>query len=1268
MSAVRALAVITHPDGGVTLAWAGDGPMIRLSDPIARTQIRQFGARDGNVTALAVLRGEHERRVLAAAGDDGTIRLWDPETGTQIRQLAQAVDRPAAMTALTGMPGPGLLAWANRDGAWLWRLGDEGGRRRWADVGQVAIVAWSGPLGMSVASGGSDGVVRVSNPASDGPGRNLRTHMRPVSALCQFSGPDGDDLLAVGGSTGELQFWDPTTGARLRDLSGHNSWISALATVPRPGESSLLASAGDGGEIRLWDSDTGSLVGELSGHTGPVSDLAVLWIADRHDPEVLLVSCGRDGAINLWNIATGGQEQELDTPQRLAPRLDRGRSTATVNRPLREVRGHVGAVWALTAVKRSDGTPLLASGGDDGTVKLWAPDKMRPYREFVGSGPPVRALVTVPRSDRTDLLVSAGDDCAVRLWRPEGGSPLTPEMTHAAPVRALAVLRRYDDTVLVSGDEGGVIRLWHPDTGEIIRELETKHGIRALTELPSYEHLACADDNGRIHLWHPVEGFTRQWTAHRGAAVALTVIQRHDGSVVLVSAGDEALRFWDLNLNTMIGEIAGGYSALCNVTRHGRDELLATAEAQWIRFWYSESGKLARDLGGQQGAVHALSALTEPGGTSLLASGGDDGVIRLWDVGTEHTVGFRGLSDRPASVDQLGRDTVVAVLCDLLGGNARAADDGPMVIGVEGRWGTGKTSVLQLVESRLSRVDQAGRRPPSNRSPYRLRVGRASRALSTGRPPFLRPTRQVLDQVTAWFNPWAYQSPDQVWAGLVRTIQTSVEAALYGTDRVGTPNLHDRPTADRALAEDAPSRHRDAKETYWFTRNLARVDRRDLHQQLWRRARSPLLTFGVVALLGPLVIAVATRTSTVAVAGHHVPSGLLASLIPAMLLVLGVLHTAARAVFARASAFLPGVIFQGPVLSGPFGQQDTAREGGIRDPYYNSRSGLLYLIQHDVVRMLKDLQDSGSQLILFIDDLDRCTPETTAQVFQAINLFLSHSLGGARFILGLDPEVVATHIDHTFPDLAAAAPRHPGDPSAGWTFLRKLIQLPVALPQITSEGIDRLLNATLGPPSTPPTTPTGSEPQPKVTGADEAQRATAASVNPNLAAPTGDGDRRPADISAKLTTDLLTAEALECQLQVRRRLRERLIEQPEQSARETKRLLTVWQFYVRLLQEIDPIAGEGAVQRAEHLVVVAEIITRWPAQQRPLRSKIRVEGPAPDRQALTALAAVAKEDLAWSATLSQIQMPSAEEIGADLRQLLTRYDGAAIARLYEQIT
>ncbi|SES10292.1 WD domain-containing protein, G-beta repeat-containing protein [Lentzea albida] len=621
-------------------------------------------------------------------------------------------------------------------------------------------------------------------------------------------------------------------------------------------------------------------------------------------------------------------------------------------------------------------------------------------------------------------------------------------------------------------------------------------------------------------------------------------------------------------------------TALAVLPAVGGPLLVSGSEDGSVRIWDPRTGRQV----GQSSAtrVTTLATFTGVDGRTRVVSGGKTGRLRIWDPRLPApprtgVVSTRGFSDRVARLDLLGRGALVRALRDMLDPRE---DDPPTVITVEGAWGSGKSTLLELVKEQLA-VPPA--EAPRGR---RLTVFAADRGLwrQGARKP--RPTEVVptTKPLVVSFNPWRHQSSEQVWAGLAKTVTEAVEAAIM---------------PDRNM-----------RERYWFTRNAERVDRRHLQRQLWKRIVSPLLSLAGLGFGLTVLNALANLKLGWA---WWVTVGLAAA---------GVLHTGWRYLFARASAFLPGELFARPVLSNAF--SGTTTDPLIRDPYYNARAGYLYLVQHDVQVLLEDLRAHGHQLVLLIDDLDRCTPRTTAQVFEAVNVFLSDDFPATRFVLGLNTTVVASHVDHAYKELADAdIVTHPDDPSPGWTFLRKLVQLPVRMPRTTVDNVDDVLLAQLG--SVHEDRPLPSEPEPVSNGSDAA------------------GPSEP------LPPNEQEIIAIERHAEVRKVLRHRLRAQPEQSVREEKRLLNVWQFYLRVLGTVD-------VDEAAHLVVIAEIATRWPAYLHRLRGGWK------------GLADSARDDVGWGTQIAKLGFGYGDRgAAANLRKLLLDCDASAVARLADRL-
>ena len=211
----------------------------------------------------------------------------------------------------------------------------------------------------------------------------------------------------------------------------------------------LLASAGDDGTVRIWDPATGTQLRQLSGHTGLVLGLCAVRVAGQD----LLASAGDDGTVRIWDPAT-----DISVPR--PPR-----------RWFRCRTAHTGRVFGLCAV-RVEGQDLLASAGDDLTVRIWDPTTGTELRELASHARGVNGLCAV-RIEGRDLLASAGDDGTVRIWDPATGTKLRRLTGHGGRVNGLCAVRVEGHDLLASAGVDLTVRIWDPTTGTEIARVPT---------------------------------------------------------------------------------------------------------------------------------------------------------------------------------------------------------------------------------------------------------------------------------------------------------------------------------------------------------------------------------------------------------------------------------------------------------------------------------------------------------------------------------------------------------------------------------------------------------------------------------------------------------------------------------------------------------------------------------------------------------------------------------------------------------------------------
>lgn len=89
-------------------------------------------------------------------------------------------------------------------------------------------------------------------------------------------------------------------------------------------------------------------------------------------------------------------------------------------------------------------------------------------------------------------------------------------------------------------------------------------------------------------------------------------------------------------------------------------------------------------------------------------------------------------------------------------------------------------------------------------------------------------------------------------------------------------------------------------------------------------------------------------------------------------------------------------------------------------------------------------------LVVFIDDLDRCLPDTIIETLEAIKLFLF--VPGTVFVLGADERLIQYAVRQRFPELPGT------EAEVGRDYLEKLIQIPIRIPPLSSAEVHSYIN------------------------------------------------------------------------------------------------------------------------------------------------------------------------------------------------------------------
>jgi WD40 repeat protein len=328
--------------------------------------------------------------------------------------------------------------------------------------------------------------------------------------------------------------------------------------------------------------------------------------------------------------------------------------------------GHPGP--AFTVAYSPDGA-LLASGGWDGTVRVWNRTDGAEISVLTGHAGPVRAVAFSPHGP---LLASCGRDRTIRLWDTTAYTSAGVLRGHGGAVVSLAF--HPEGRLLASADDEGTIRLWNTLDGSTLDELAVD--ARSLAFSPDGGLLATAGRAGQIRLWR----FDTRLDTRLDTRAASPAIGAHDGPVLslafapgqplLASSGRDGLvRLWNPLDGTKLGESRDDYASslafspdcrvlasagraagivLREVADLARATQLEATRRPYNLAFAPDGGQLASandegdiclyDLAGRADPVslaghscEILSVACSPDG-ALVATGDVDGAIRIWET------------------------------------------------------------------------------------------------------------------------------------------------------------------------------------------------------------------------------------------------------------------------------------------------------------------------------------------------------------------------------------------------------------------------------------------------------------------------------------------------------------------------------------------------------------------------------------------------------------------------------------------------------------
>jgi WD40 repeat protein len=736
-SPIRALAVV---DDGSAYFTAPEDNTIRMYE--TDTRKRKWLGRHSGVRSL-VLNTANGRQTLLSGGTDGHVLMWDFDGGIPSNRPREAAElrTDGAIEAIAFAANTIAVASDTGMVRSLDLARNIAGEARHDGVRCVDISA----TGRRVVSGGGDGTIMVWQRQRGKP-TLVNTHILPgemggARSLLII----GENAVVVGTTSGAIVRWDWSTDEVLRFADEHTEPVWTLSQLSNGAGDAIISGSNDQ-TVRKWSINNGKQIGDPTRLDGAVYATAVptggqhpLWFA-----------AGSDGQVHIHD----------HTGERQRPFV-----------------GHTDAVLAIAI--SDDEHDLVVTGSADRKALVWTQSGQR-AEALTGHRREVTAVALWP-ADATKIVTGSTDGTAI-IWERFQHTRIH-TLEHGAPVWAVAVTP--DGNRVITGGSGGSIKIWNADTGTTIGDPQRveRFAVSAITIAGNGSTAVIGGDSGEIAIWDLLE--MRKLGDSISAAVGgvTSVSITEDGRLAAVGGADGIVSFWDIKSRERQSHIDTGHGSVTKVllTQDGREVITCGADGT-IKRW-------RRDTGAYVGWHHCdftaavMSIALSRTGDVIIAGGGQGQIDR---VATEdfHTVSsasdddkddprvdtqlqpLPGLaSDGPSRVDRIGNTRDVRVLSELI---AARGDNDSLSIALLGEWGSGKSSMIHQVFRLVYELASANRPGGSH-------------------DPFVRQVRQVR------FNAWHY-SDDQLWTGLVERLFHGINAEPAAEDhdsRDATPTAEE---------------------------------------------------------------------------------------------------------------------------------------------------------------------------------------------------------------------------------------------------------------------------------------------------------------------------------------------------------------------------------------------------------------------------------------------------------------------------------------------
>lgn len=575
----------------------------------------------GHTSKVICLALDPKNQILLSGSYDNSIIIWELDKGVKISQLTEHTEgiltlafAPNGQTFASGSEDKTIIIWSLKE-----RMKIQVLKGHTSAVAAILFVH----NGEKLISGSWDTSLRIWDIETESQEALIGEHEEMIRTLA--ISPD-ESILASAGADKTIRVWSLKENKQIALLEGH---IDMVRTLVISSDSSKLISAGWDKAIRIWDLKKMILIKKYKGHTNTVRGLSIT------SDDKYIFSGGWDSTIRIWSLENIDQNtftnQDNVTVLAMTPNgkniFSAHHSTIilweihTANQKAKLIK-HQNQILAMEVTKKGD---RLISADVEAIIHIWDLQTFNVICTLFGHNNSINSLRVHPN----DLyLISGGYDQFLCVYNLNDYEKVMTLGNGIGPINCLEISSEGD--VLLTGNMNGIVRLWSFIPFEQILELvaheKTVTSVRMTTNKQKF---ITASLDFSVKIWKTSSG-KLLYNLNNHSGPILSIVLNEEGTKLISGSEDGSIRLWDVRLGTQIGiaEIPKNSFHSLILSPDGT-KVIASFEEN-IKIWEVSQLHILKQLENEK-AINCI--LLTPGEKTML-TGGDDNLIRVWDIST----------------------------------------------------------------------------------------------------------------------------------------------------------------------------------------------------------------------------------------------------------------------------------------------------------------------------------------------------------------------------------------------------------------------------------------------------------------------------------------------------------------------------------------------------------------------------------------------------------------------------------------------------------